>query len=126
MSLVHKVIILNKPLKIRGFTVLQWCILTVAVCLAFMVATWIPKDLKIGNTPLGLWVGIIIFGGAMGGCNAAEFKPFAWWRNLILFKILNSVPRVYYPNVEEQTQLYPDPDIIEPIKREDDSYIELS
>ena len=125
MSLVHKVIILNKPLKIRGFTIGQWVILAVSVALALFLAFKVPQDWKIGNLPIGLFVFIIIFGGALAGVNAAEFKPFVWWRNLFLYKVFNTLPRAYYPNVEEHLQIYPDPDVIDPIKREDQNYIEL-
>jgi hypothetical protein len=125
MSLVHKVIILNKPLKIRGFTVGQWCILAVSIALALLLAFKVPQDWKLGNLPVGLFVFIFIFGGAMAGVNAAEFKPFAWWRNLFLYKVFGTLPRSYYPYVEEQTQIYPDPDVIDPVRREDQDYIEL-
>lgn len=125
MSLVHKVIILNKPLKIRGFTFGQWAILAISVGLGFFLAFKVPQDWKLGNLPLGVFVWVIIVGGAMVAVNAAEFKPFAWWRNLLLYKIINALPRAYYPHVEEQTQIYPDPDVIDPIRREEEGYIEL-
>jgi hypothetical protein len=35
------------------------------------------------------------------------------------------VPRAYYPHNEEQLQIYPDPDVIDPARREDEGYIEL-
>ncbi len=125
MSLVHKVIILNKPLKIRGFTFPQWAILAVSVGVGFFLAFKVPQDWKLGNLPVGVFVWVLIVGGAMVGVNAAEFKPAAWWRNLFFYKIFNSLPRAYYPHIEEQTQIYPDPDVIDPIKREDEGYIEL-
>ena len=125
MSLVHKVIILNKPLKIRGFTVGQWIILAVSVGLGFLLAFKVPQDWKLGNLPVGLFVWVIIVGGAMVGVNAAEFKPFAWWRNVLLYKVLGTLPRAYFPHIEMQPQLYPDPDVIDPIKRDDEGYIQL-
>lgn len=125
MSLVHKVIILNKPLKIRGFTFGQWAILAISVGVGFLLAFKVPQDWKVGNLPVGLFVWIIIVGAAMVGVNAMEFKPFAWWRNLFCYKILGTSPKAYYPNVERQTQIYPDPDVIDPIKREDEGYIQL-
>lgn len=127
MSLVHKVIILNKPLKIRGFTFGQWALLAIAVGLGFLLAFKVPQDWKLPGTnlPLGVLVWVVIVGGAIAGVNAAEFKPFAWWRNLLLYKIFNSLPRSYYPNVEEQMQIYPDPDVIDAARREDEGYIEL-
>lgn len=125
MSLVHKVIILNKPMKIRGFTIGQWVILAVALALAFLLAFKVPQDWKLGNLPLGVFVWVFIVGGAMVGVNAAEFKPFAWWRNLFLYKVFNSVPRSYYPHIEDENFIYPDPDVIDPAKREEEGYIEL-
>ncbi|MBX9720161.1 MAG: hypothetical protein K2X81_02105 [Candidatus Obscuribacterales bacterium] len=125
MSLVHKVIILNKPLKIRGFSFGQWFVLAVAVALGFFFAFKVPQNWKLGNLPLGLFVWVIFVGGAVAGVSAMEFKPFAWWRNLLLYKVFNALPRAYYPHVEEQNQVYPDPDVIDPAKREDEGYIEL-
>ena len=126
MSLVHKVIILNKPLKIRGFTFGQWAILAISVGLGFFLAFKCPTDWKVfGNLPVGVFVWVVIVGGAMCGVNAAEFKPFAWWRNLLLYKLLQTVPKAYFPHVEQQTQIYPDPDVIDPIRREDEGYIQL-
>lgn len=127
MSLVHKVIILNKPLKIRGFTFPQWALLAIAVGLGFFLAFKVPQDWKLPGTnlPLGVLVWVVIVGGAIAGVNAAEFKPFAWWRNLLLYKVFNALPKNYYPNVEEQTQIYPDPDVIDAARREDEGYIEL-
>lgn len=125
MSLVHRVIILNKPLKIRGFTFPQWFILAVAVGLGFFLAFKVPQDWKLGNLPIGVFVWVIIVGGAMVGVNAAEFKPIAWWRNLFLYKLFNTLPRAYYPHVEEKTWVYPDPDVIDPIRREEEGYLEL-
>ena len=125
MSLVHKVIILNKPLKIRGFSFGQWAILAVSVSLAFFLAFKCPTDWKLGNLPLGVFVWVGIVGIAMVGVNAAEFKPFAWWRNLLLYKLLGISPKNYFPHVEQETHIYPDPDVIDPLKREDEGYIEL-
>ncbi|MBX9688583.1 MAG: hypothetical protein K2X27_17875 [Candidatus Obscuribacterales bacterium] len=127
MSLVHKVIILNKPLKIRGFTFGQWALLAISVALGFFLAFKVPQDVKVPftNLPMGLIAWVVIVGGAVAGVNAAEFKPFAWWRNLLLYKVFNAVPRAYFPHVEEQTQIYPDPDVIDPARREEEGYIEL-
>lgn len=125
MSLVHKVIILNKPLKIRGFSFGQWAILAIAVSLGFFLAFKCPTDWKLGNLPLGVFVWVAIVGLAMVGVNAAEFKPMAWWRNLLLYKILGTVPKAYYPHVEEENFIYPDPDVIDIQRREDEGYIEL-
>lgn len=124
MSQIHKVIILNKPLKIRGFTPIQWILLTVSVALAFFVGTKIPQDWKLGNLPVGFIVGMGIFCGALVYVKASEMRPFAWWRNLFLYR-LGFVPKLYFPHIEEQLQIYPDPTVIDPTKREEEGYIEL-
>lgn len=124
MSQIHKVIILNKPLKIRGFTPIQWILLALSVALAFLVGTKVPGDWKLGNLPLGFILGMLIFCGALVYVKASEMKPFAWWRNLFLYR-LGFLPRTYFPHIEEQTQIYPDPDVIDAPKREEDGYIEL-
>ncbi|MBY0358999.1 MAG: DUF4407 domain-containing protein [Candidatus Obscuribacterales bacterium] len=125
MSIVHKVIVLNTPLKIRGYTVPQWILLAVSVGLAFFIGAKVPPDWKIGNLPLGLFVGLAIFSVAIVFIFAAETKPMAWWRNFFLYRIFNTMPKAYYPHIEEQTQLYPDPDLVDAPKREEGGYIEL-
>lgn len=124
MSLVHKVIILNKPLKIRGFTVWQWILLAVSVAVAFIFGAKVPHDWKLGNLPLGFIVGLLIVCGAMVFVGASEMKPLAWWRNLFLYR-LGLAPRVFFPHVEEQGHPYPDPDIIDQPRASEDNYIEL-
>jgi hypothetical protein len=122
MSVVQRVIPLNKPFKIRGYTILQWVILAVSVALAFIIGANIPKDWKLGNLPLGFLVGLGIFCGAIVFVSASQMKPFAWWRNVILDR-LGISPRVYIPHREPGYE-YPDSTIIEPTKREDQAYYE--
>lgn len=125
MSLVHKVIVLNTPMKIRGFTIPQWLLLGLSVLLAFFFGSKVPPDWKIHNLPFGFIVGLTIVCAAMLLVNASEMKPAAWWKNLFLYKVFNAVPRVYHSRFEEQAQIYPDPDVIDIPKREQDGYIEL-
>jgi hypothetical protein len=121
MSQVHRVLVLNKPFKIRGFTVMQWITLGSATAIALFVGTKIvPSTWKLAGVPAGLFVGIAIWGIAAGYVTATETKPIVWWRNRLLygFKLL---PTLYLPKREEGT-VYPDPTIKEAAKREDQSY----
>ena len=47
MSVVQRVIILNKPFKIRGYTIVQWIILAGTLAVAFLVGSKVPPDWKI-------------------------------------------------------------------------------
>lgn len=125
MSQIHKVIVLNTPMKIRGYTVPQWILLAISVGLAFLAGSKVPPDWKLGNLPLGLFAGLAIFSVALVFVFASETKPLAWWRNFFLYRIFHSVPTAYYPHMEEQTQIYPDPDVADAGKREERNYIEL-
>lgn len=121
MSVVQRVIILNKPFKIRGYTVMQWIILAVALALAFLIGSKIPHDWKLGNIPAGFLVGLLIFCGAIVFVSATQMRPMLWWKNVILYK-LGIAPSLFLPHHEEG-QPYPDPTIIEPVKREDQPYV---
>ncbi|MBX9877828.1 MAG: hypothetical protein K2Y22_05165 [Candidatus Obscuribacterales bacterium] len=124
MSVVHKVIVMNRPLKIRGFTLLQWTVMVVAIALAFyfgsQVAAWMP-DLKIANVPLGAWVGIGILCGAAVFVAAPTMKPMVWWRNRLAF-LLGIQPRQYMPK-SEPAIVYLDASIVEPGKKTQETYI---
>lgn len=122
MSQVHRVLVLNKPFKIRGMTIMQWITMAAATAIAIFVGTKvIPNNWKLGNIPAGLPVGILVWGAAYGYVTATETKPIAWWRNRILYA-LKIYPNLYLPKREEGV-LYPDPSIREAVKREDQSYV---
>jgi hypothetical protein len=121
MSVIQRVIILNKPFKIRGYTILQWLILVGSVALAFLVGTKIPQGVKLGNLPAGFIVGLLLVCVAIVFVHSTQVKPITWWRNCFLYK-LGLVPSVYLPKREE-AQEYPDSSIKEPVKREDLSYV---
>jgi hypothetical protein len=121
MSVVQRVIILNKPFKIRGYTIWQWILLASALALAFLVGTKIPQGWKLGNLPLGFIVGLLIFCAAIVFVSASQMKPFAWWRNKFLYTF-GMAPTVFMPKREEG-QEYPDSTIEKPVKREDQSYV---
>ena len=120
MSVIQRVILLNKPFKIRGYTVIQWLILGVSVALSFIVGTSVPREMKLGNLPLGFLVGLSIFCGAIVFVSASQMHPFIWWRNLLLTR-LGLLPKVYLPH-RESGYIYPDPTIVEPSKAEDQAY----
>ena len=122
MSQVHRVLVLNKPFKIRGFTVMQWITLAGATAIALFVGTkMVPNDWKLGNVPAGLPIGIAIWGAAAGYVTATETKPVTWWKNKLLYG-LKLLPNVYLPKREEGV-VYPDPTIKEIVKREDQPYV---
>lgn len=123
MSLVHRVIKLNEPFKIRGYTVSQWILMAVALGLAFFLGTKVPQDWKVGNLPVGFLVGLAIFCGAIVFISATQMRPISWWRNAVLYK-LKLIPSVYLPHPEEGA-IYPDPSIEDEGKREDNAYVEL-
>jgi uncharacterized membrane protein AbrB (regulator of aidB expression) len=120
MSVVQRVIVLNKPFKIRGYTIVQWLILGVAAVAALFLASKMPQNWKINGAPAGVFVFVIVLGAGIAYVSATQMKPPAWWRNKILYG-LRIVPHVYLPNREE-AQVYPDPTIIERGKREDQGY----
>ncbi len=123
MSVVQRVIVLNKPFKIRGYTILQWLILGVSAVVALLLATKLPSDWKVNGAPAGVFVFVAVLGAGIAYVSATQMKPPAWWRNKI-FYALHLVPSVYLPTREE-AQLYPDPTIIERPKREDQGYITI-
>ena len=123
MSVVYRVVILNKPFKIRGFTLLQWCVLVGTAALCFFVCSKFPSEWKLGNIPVGIWVGLAIFSAVIVFVTAAQMKPLVWWKNRIFFSLgLNS--RCYLPHTESGPPEYPDPNVIEPSKQEQGIYIE--
>lgn len=121
MSLVHRVVILNKPLKIRGLTISQWVLMTVALGISIGAGSVIPQGWKLGNLPAGFIVGLGIFCGALLFTQAMQMKPAVWWRNMIAYR-LKLVPMTFLPHSERGT-IYPDPSIVDPGRREDMPYV---
>jgi hypothetical protein len=117
MSLVHRVVILNKPLKIRGLTVSQWIMMTLALGAAIGAGSIVPGTWKFAGVPTGFWLGMIIFCGALVFTQALQMKPLTWWRNMIAYR-MKLVPVVYLPHSEKGT-IYPDPTMIDPGRKED-------
>jgi peptidoglycan/LPS O-acetylase OafA/YrhL len=123
MSQVQRVIILNKPFKIRGYTVWQWILLASSLAIGFLLGSKVPHEWKFGNLPAGFILGLTIVCAAIVVVSASQMKPFAWWRNKVLYT-LGFVPVVYLPKREEGV-IYPDPTIKEAVKREDQDYVSV-
>jgi hypothetical protein len=124
MSQAHKVIILNKPLKIFDFTIIQLVLMFFSLLGAFGIATQIPKDWKWNGLPGSALVFIVIVCIMLALVKMSEVKPWTWWKNLLLYR-LKAVPTVYMPK-PEPAPIYPDPNIIEVKKREDANYVDAS
>jgi hypothetical protein len=122
MSRIHRVIVLNKPLKIRGFTVLQWVTLGLSIALGLWVSTAVvPKEWKIANAPAGVFIFVGIVGGIIALISALEMKPLIWWVNHVTYR-LGIMPLSYLPNKESSTTMYPDPTINEIDKAANEFY----
>lgn len=120
MSVVQRVIVLNKPFKIRGYTIVQWLVMGVAAVFGLIVATKLPGDWKINGAPIGVFAFVGILGAGIAYVSATQMKPPAWWRNKFLYT-LGIVPSIYLPNREEGI-VYPDPTIQDRVKRDDTDY----
>jgi hypothetical protein len=123
MSQVHRVVILNKPLKIRGYTPWQWGLGTVALAVAFWSFSLFPHEWKIANLPVGFIVGLLIFCAALVFISASQMKPALWWRNSIMYR-LGLLPVKFLPRVLP-AQIYPDKTIIDSARKEQTAYIEI-
>ena len=124
MAQVHRVILLNKPLKIWGNTIMQWVMLALALAVSFMAFSSIPQQWKIGNLPTGILVGISLFMLSIVFIHAPQVKPSVWWKNKILYS-LGKMPTKFFPR-PEPAQEYPDSSIIEPLKQQDRYYVQKS
>jgi hypothetical protein len=124
MSQMHKVIVLNKPLKVFDFTIIQLGLMFFSILLAFFAASQVPKDVKINGMPGGVVVLIILLCIAIALVKMSEVKPWSWWINAFAYRI-NAVPTVWMPH-PEIAPIYPDPTIIEPKKKGEDNYIDAS
>lgn len=122
MAVVHRVILLNKSLKIRGYTLLQWGMLILAVALAFGLGSYMPKEWKFGNLPAGVLVFVAIVSAAFVFIHASEMKPWLWWKNQLFYR-LHLKPTKFLPHPEPSKE-YPDSSIIDPIKQKDRYYVQ--
>jgi hypothetical protein len=115
VSVVQKVIILNKPLKVFEFTPVQLVLLVVSTILALIVGGKIPGTWKIGNLPAGFLIGLLIVCAAIVFVKATEIKPMQWWRNLLFYR-LKLTPTRFVPH-PEPANVYPDTTIIDGPKK---------
>jgi hypothetical protein len=120
--MMHKVIILNKPLKVFDFTIVQLVMMFFSVIISFVVSSWVPKEWKFNGMPGQAVTFIILICIAIALVKMSEIKPWGWWINNILYR-LKIVPTIYLPR-SESAPIYPDPTIIEPKKKSDDNYVE--
>lgn len=122
MSQVHKVIILNKPLKIFDFTPIQLIMHVIAIISGLLLASNMPKDWKFNNVPAGVFVFVAVVGASIVLGKMSEVKPWAWWKNMLLYR-LGLVPNLFVPK-PEPAPLYPDPNIIESKRKTEQYYVE--
>jgi hypothetical protein len=111
MSQIHRVIILNKPLKIRGKTPFQWVLLVGSAALGFFIASKVPKEWQFNHIPAGFFVFGTVFGLALIFVTASEMKPLQWWRNVILYGC-KLMPLMFFPHSEPARE-YIDENMIE-------------
>jgi hypothetical protein len=115
VSVVQKVIILNKPLKIFEFTPVQLVLLVISTITALIVGGKIPGTWKVGNLPAGFLAGLLIVCAAIVFVKATEIKPMQWWRNLLFYR-LKLTPSRFVPHPEPAIP-YPDTTIIDAPKK---------
>lgn len=83
MAIVHKVIILNKPFKLFGFSFVQWIVLASTSLIGLWIGFSLPP-VKFNGLPLGFIVFMIIVCGGIVFVHASLIQPWQWWRNRIL------------------------------------------
>ncbi len=99
MAIIQKVIVLNTPFKLFGFTFAQLITLLVASLLGLWIGSLMPS-VKIGPAPLNVWVIILTPGGAMTFIAASQMKTWQWWRNRIL-GLSNLLPSEVLPKPQQ-------------------------
>ena len=118
MSQLQRVIPLNKPFKLRGYTIGQWLILGLSLAVAMLVGSKVPGDWKLDKIPVGFLVGLLIFCLAIVFVSATQMHPLIWWRNQLLYK-LGLAPRLVLPSRDPPLP-YIDATIVEVSKKGDD------
>jgi hypothetical protein len=107
MAIVQKVIVLNKPFKIFGFTFVQWIILAGTALAGLWLGTAMPQ-VKFNGIQLGIWITITTPCIALVCVNASSIKPWQWWRNRIL-SLSNLLPTEILPQ-PRPANIYPEED----------------
>jgi len=83
MAIVHKVILLHKPFKVFGFTIVQLCVLLGTSLLGLWIWANLPP-VKVNGLPLGFLVFMFILCIGIVFVHASLIQPWQWWRNRIL------------------------------------------
>jgi hypothetical protein len=107
-----------------NFTPLQLGVLAIVLLFCIFISGKVPSDWRVQNLPAGIVLGFFIFCVFFAGVMALDLKPHKWWINLFLYRL--NVARRIYISKPEPGHLYPNPDIIEPGKVQDDYYIDGS
>lgn len=84
MAIVHKVIILNTPFKVFGYSFVQWILLSV-IALVSSWAWFSTPPVKVNGLPLGLFVFVAIVCTGIVFVHASSIKPWQWWLNRVLY-----------------------------------------
>ncbi len=84
MAIVHKVIILNTPFKLFGYSFVQWILLTFTALIACW-AWFSTPPVKVNGLPLGLFVFVTIVCTGIVFVHATSIKPWQWWLNRVLY-----------------------------------------
>jgi hypothetical protein len=84
MAVVHKVIILNTPFKLFGFSFIQWLVLLITSSLGLWIGFSMPQ-VKINGLPLGFLVFMVIICGGIVFVHASLIQPWQWWLNRLLY-----------------------------------------
>lgn len=95
MAIVHKVIILNKPFKLFGFSFIQWIVLLGTSLIGLWIGFSMPP-VKFNGLPLGFLVFMVIVCGGIVFVHASLIQPWQWWRNRFLY-LANLLPTQILP-----------------------------
>jgi hypothetical protein len=82
MSSQHKVVLLNQPARIYGYTPAQFAVMLATLVIAFIVATHVPAW-KIAYLPVSFLIGMTILGTGTALVQATNVRSLRWWRKRI-------------------------------------------
>ena len=135
MAIVHKVIILNTPFRLFGYSFVQWIFLLGGAAAGVWVWFSMP-NIKIHglplqfleNVPVGLifFVGIISAGGFIA--HATLLKPWQWWLNRALYAA-QMLPTEIFPKPQPAKTYFQETDksasttfLSQPTRKKNDTY----
>lgn len=96
MSSQHKVLILNKPFRIYGFTPPQMGCFVLSFVLALLAAKHLPAW-QIAHIPLSFLCGLLLLSIGLTITQATNIRPLAWWRKRLEFA-MKALP-MYLPDI---------------------------